>query len=478
MAELIRDHGIPHRFPWLYYTILRDNFVDHQLFFHLLLIPFVTVLGPILGAKIFQVIVVSCSFMLFYLILKKNRVQGALVLTLIALFCMPADFYFRMNFIRVMGLSLLFMTTGIYAVFNQKKWWVGILCFFYVWTYGGFAFLPIFAVTYFVAQLMTGEKPKWIIPLLALTGTILGLVLNPYFPQNIEFLQAQIFQTGFGAQWYSGGEWKPFNTWFWVRLNFIPIIVFFGCIVIALTHQLKQDAEKLSVFIYSIFLLVFAWKAKRFVEYSPFFMMLSSSLIVKGFIDQKLEEWRRGILFRNPQNLIYGLIAIALIPASASYATSSINQARRSTRTWFSMSAVEKVHQYLIEKSQPGDIVFTDDWGVFPKYFFVNSKTYYIVGLDPEFMNQYDGPPYEGKKGALYREFTMITSISDFISLDHIKTIFNAKWVIVNTGHAQLARNLRNQPALFQEVLYAGNDPLRDDYPSAHQDGYFLFKVL
>jgi len=481
MAELIRDQGIPQTFPWLQFTILRDNYVDHQLLFHILLIPFVSILGPIMGAKIFEVLVVSLAFLLFYLILRDNKLKGAVWFALFALFMMSSDFYYRMNFIRDMGLSLLFMMGGLYVMFKKFKYQygvLGILCYLYVLAYGGFMFLPILAVTYFVAQLLLGEKWDWKIPLIAIGGMIAGLLINPYFPKNIEFLFAQIFQTGLGAQQYTGGEWRPYDTWFWVTINYIPIIIFFLGITITLLKRSVHNAKTITIFIAALFFLGLVWKSKRFVEYSPFFLTLSGFLLLTPFVEEKIMEFKQQLMWKKIENLLFAGALLVLIPLATTFSLAEISRARNDTQTLFSMSALTKVHDYLIQNSQQGDIVFTDDWDVFPRYFFANSKDYYIVGLDPEFMNQYDGDPYPGEKGVLYHEFAQISSGNDSSHLERIKEHFRAKWVIVNADHQQFKQNLESQPSLFQEVFTATNDATKDTYPSAGGDAYYLFKVL
>src|SRR5207249_1993295 len=133
MAELIRDHGIPRQFPWLQFTILRDRFVDLELLFHVLLIPFVTVLGPILGSKVFEILVVAGVFLSFFLMLLERQVKGAFWIAMFSLFVMSSDFYYRMNFIRNLGLSILFLMGGMYLTFKDKPVWLGALAVVYVW---------------------------------------------------------------------------------------------------------------------------------------------------------------------------------------------------------------------------------------------------------------------------------------------------------------------------------------------------------
>jgi hypothetical protein len=477
-------------------------------------------------------------------------VKGAFWLSVFSLFTMSSDFYFRMSFIRDMGLSLVLMMVGIYLILRPrrvptgaastkkrpfvevlidwKRWaplgvaalcfaathlavliplaaaiyllgswlessWdrrsgaIFLLCAFYVWAYGGFMFLPIFALIYFVAQIMMGEKAEWRIPLAALAGMIAGLVLNPYFPKNIGFLYHQMFQTGLGAQLYAGGEWQPYEAWFWAQINAMPLIVFFGGIVLALMKRVEQTAKTIAVFVFSLLFLVLVLKSQRFVEYSSFFMSLAGLCLIGPWLGTKAEEWKRGGFWRNVENTVYGAAVLAVCYIAVIFAfvpweadnpfLGQIDRARHDTQTLFSMSALKKAHEHLLRNADPGDIVFTDDWDVFPRYFFANSKTYYPAGLDPEFMNQYAGEPYR-QPGRLYLEYAQISSGSDPTRLERIKSIFNAKWIIVNKDHREFYENLKREPGLFEEVLFAGNDKNVDRYPAALEDGYYLFKVL
>jgi len=478
MAELIRDQGIPQEFPWLHFTALRDNFVDHQLFFHIALIPFITIFGSILGAKIFEVAIISLVFVLMFIILKQQKIKGAFLFTILTLFTMPADFYYRMSSIRDIGLSLLFILTGLYCLFKNKPLALGITCFLYVWAYGGFMFLPILAMLYFVIELLISKKYAWKILLFATSGMILGFIINPYFSKNLDFLFSQIFQTGLGAKEYTGGEWRPYDTWFWVKTNYLPLIIFSSGIFISFIKNVKQNTKTLTLFILAIIFLVLQWKSKRFVEYCPFFLTMSGFLLLKPFLNERIDEFKNKTFFKKNEKYFYLSTFVIFIFLAIFFSITQIESAREDTKTDFSMSAIQKVHDYLKEFSAEGDIVFTDDWDVFPLYFFINSKNYYLVGLDPEFMNQYQGVPYEGEKEKLYQEFAAISSGKDSFNLERIKNHFQAKWIIVKKDHPNFYKNLKSKPSLFQEILFATNDSSIDNYSGAFDDGYYLFKVL
>jgi hypothetical protein len=140
-------------------------------------------------------------------------------------------------------------------------------------------------------------------------------------------------------------------------------------------------------------------------------------------------------------------LAILFLLVSFLYAKSEWSRAWRDTasKADFNVAAAKEAHEYLKSVSQPGDIVFTDDWDVFPLYFYLNRKNYYIVGLDPEFMNQYDP--------ALYQEFAAISSGMVSENLERVKTDFRAKWIIVASDHPEFRDNLLAKPNLFKKVF-------------------------
>ncbi|HEY3244881.1 MAG TPA: hypothetical protein VGM03_16190 [Phycisphaerae bacterium] len=63
---------------------------------------------------------------------------------------------------------------------------------------------------------------------------------------------------------------------------------------------------------------------------------------------------------------------------------------RDTTRANFNLEEMKKAMNYLQANSREGSIVFTDDWDIFPAYFYYNHHNHYIVGLDPVFSYKRD----------------------------------------------------------------------------------------
>lgn len=477
MAELIRDQGIPTEFPWLYFTIHKDIFVDHQLLFHIFLIPFISLFGNILGAKIYNMVFFTLSWILFYFILKNLKVRAAAFLTIFSILTMACDFYFRLSLIRDMSLSLTILFLGFLFLLKNRYWLLGILSFLYVWAYGAFMFLPGMVLAYTLAEFLTENRWRGKALLFSIGGMILGLVINPYFPENINFMYTQVFSTGLGGQSYVGGEWHPYDTWYWVKSNMISICFLLGAILISYIKRYKIDFRVISLFVVTLVFMMAQWKAKRFVEYSSIFMSLSAILILKDFFREKWDEFQNKSFFKVRQNYFYLICFSLLMIGSFFFSKSQISKARFDTNNNFSMSALTEIHDYLKKHSEPGDIVFTDDWDVFPRNFFLNRHNYYVVGLDPEFMNQYDGPPFNVKE-KLYKLYADISSGKDKESVIFLKPYFKAKWILIDEDHMQFRRNLKQYPLIFREVLKTKNNDQVEKYYNAKKSRFYLFEVL
>jgi|GEM_PF-1658557 len=467
LSEHMMQNGFPRQFPYLQFTTLNENFTDNHLLFHILLIPFILLFGNVAGPKIFIALSFALIFVFLYILLRKLKYEWALPFTAIAFFLEPSDFYFRQAFVRNPAPSLLFLLLAI--LFLAKKRWIAltILSFLYGWLYtgGGFLFLIALLVIYgFVSFFSVGpqravsghatslqerlRKIDFRLIVFPIIAVGLSLVINPYFPANIKSIYLQVVQTGIGAKDYVGGEWAPYDTWFWLTISYMPLLIWVGGITIALYKKVKMSRIAWTVFFFSIFLLIMQWKSKRFVEYWPFWAIFSGILLAGKQIEEwMLSFWRKPESRKNLNEIFVSLLVLCFLVISYFYASSQWLRAWNDTasKADFDVESAQEAHDYLKSQSNAGDIVFTDDWDVFPLYFFLNQKNYYIVGLDPEFMNQYNPK--------LYREFASISSGNDPTNLERIKNDFRAKWVIVASDHPEFRANLLAEPKLFTKVF-------------------------
>ncbi|OIO53033.1 hypothetical protein AUJ78_00595 [Candidatus Peregrinibacteria bacterium CG1_02_41_10] len=450
MAEIFLKNGLIHKFPWLYYTTLNQNYIDHQFIFHLILIPFYLIFGAVQGLKIYTVASLTTVFILVYYLLRYYKIKLALVWTLL-LFTVPYDFFFRMNLGRIMSLALIFMLLGLHWAFQKKYVLLAILSFLFVWTYGGFVYLPVLIAIYFLVQYLRNGQVDWKLLLFCFGGTLAGTILNPFFPNLFKFLYTQIFSTGLGnIVPGTGGEWGSYKAWQITSMGIVTFGIATLAVLISFLKNLKQDSRAITFFSISLLFLFLMLKAMRFVEYWPVFAILASAFLLNPWLSQITERWK------TKKDFFVLLPVLAVLFFCFNYSTRNITRVKQDMRISINYKTTEQTMDFLKQKSQAGDIVFTDDWDVFPFYFFFNDKNYYIVGLDPAFLYDYSSD--------LGQKFSALSSGRDGRNLQWIKTDFNARWVVVHDRHQSFESNLRQKPDQF-EPMFENSD-------------YAIFKVL
>ena len=74
---ILKDSGAITEFPWLSATNLKNSFIDHHFLYHLALIPFVSIMPPLLGLKLATILFSSLLVLLFFWFLKSLQIRAA-----------------------------------------------------------------------------------------------------------------------------------------------------------------------------------------------------------------------------------------------------------------------------------------------------------------------------------------------------------------------------------------------------------------
>ncbi|HEX7975295.1 MAG TPA: hypothetical protein VF498_12870, partial [Anaerolineales bacterium] len=228
-AALMRTQGLRPAFPWLPLTILNPReFYDHHFLFHVALIPFT--FGDLLsGAKWAAVTFSSLAFLCVWWLLRGQRVPYAGLWSL-GLLAVSEAFLYRMSITRAQSLSLAVLAVGLHWLLTGKHARLAPLAFVYVWMYDAFPLLFLLAGVYVLAAWAaplslaepnnpaapTGQSSRRINlrPLIYTgIGIGLGLLINPYFPNDIIFAVRHILpKLGNATAVSVGSEWYPYTT--------------------------------------------------------------------------------------------------------------------------------------------------------------------------------------------------------------------------------------------------------------------------
>lgn len=458
-AMLLRDRGAITEFPWLSATTLKYHFIDHHFIYHLILIPFVSYLPSLIGLKVATILLASLTIVTIFWFLRRLGVKGAFWYAFFLLTVAP--FIFRINLAKAQALVLILLFISLYFLLRRYYLAFSVLVFCYVWLYAGWPLVAVFTLLYLlISWTYSVRSRQWIGPqpvkqargwqrlqlLLALgIGIGLGIFLSPYFPKNLSFYWQQSFQiavVNYQSLIGVGGEWYPYPLVDLLTAAAPLFVLFTAAGAVFLITRRKQPVDSWLFFIFSLIFFALTLKSRRNVEYFVPLAVIFSALTFRS-ASEAIKRWFRA--GRRPAIISLVVFALALAFVSGRY----IQEVKGSMRNGFSFNKFAEPSQWLSTHTPAGSIVFHSDWDEFPLLFYHNDHNYYIVGLDPTFMYQYDPN--------LYRRWVDITTGRSSERLAQtIGTLFGARYVFVDIQTNQaFDRNLA-QSGDFKEVFANG----------------------
>ena len=471
MAVLIRDQGIVADFPWLQFTVLKDYYIDHHFLYHVALVPFVTFLDPLVGVKLATALFAALLILIFYWFLKKFKIKDAIFYCLIILVSSPL--IFRINLAKASSFSLIILIFGLYFIFHRKLWPLFALSFIYVWTYGGWPLILVLTLFHifsetavnaaknfkgvklliknFFKNIFSKENVKLF--LACFGGLFSGVVLSPFFPKNLFFYWQQIVKIavinyqdkiGVGAEWYPYGLGDLIaNSSFIFILLILSFAVFFINFLKNFAGKekpAKLDSENktriVTLTFLALFFLALTLRSRRNVEYFIPFAALASAFVlnqplslIKKYLPA-INAWRQKRKVFSSLVVLYILI---MVPFTAGRNIWSIKQLYLSGGSIYKYRGVA---EWLKNNTPAGAIIFHNDWDDFPALFYYNTHNYYIAGLDPTFMYDYNKD--------LHKVWVDITTGRRPNISEIVKNDFHSEYVFVDKDHIALENNLKS----------------------------------
>jgi hypothetical protein len=444
LAYLMRTEGLKPPFPYLPLSILSaDKFYDHHFLFHAALMPFT--LGDLrLGAKWAAVIFASLAFLAVWYLFYRQKVPLAWLWAL-GLLGVSEAFLYRMSITRAQSLSLMLLAVAMLWLLEGKTWRLALLAFLYVWTYDAFPLLLALGVLHFLAVAMT-ERRFNLRPLLFIGGGILaGLVINPYFPDNILFsIQHMLPKLADATSVRVGNEWYPYDTG-QLLSNSLPALAAFASGILALgLSSRKMDVRTAFGLLTALLFGLMLFEARRFVEYFPAF-----ALIFAAFAWSPLLSQSQPAPVPESDSAPLGLPAFSLrayLPAALIALTVlfgmrlSIPAAQESLRGSKPYYLYAGASAWLKENTPAGERIFQTDWDDFPRLFYYNTHNTYLIGLDPTYMQIFDPQMYD-----LWVEITQgkVENPSGIIL-----STFESRYIHTDLKHGAFLRVAANDPGL------------------------------
>ena len=450
LAWLMRSEGLTPEFKWLPLTILnQDEYYDHHFLFHVALIPF-TLFGDLrIGAKWAAVIFASLAFVAVWYLFHRQRVPYAWLWAL-ALLGISDAFLYRMSVTRAQSLSLAVLAIAFAWLLEGKYKHLAVLSFIYVWMYDAFPLLIVLAVLHLVAVAIIERRIEYK-PLLYITlGIFLGLIINPYFPENIIFSYRHMFpKLADATSIRVGNEWFPYDTG-QILKNSLPSLVAFasGTFTLGLSAR-KMDSRTAFALLVSLLFGFMLLQARRFVEYFPPFALIFAAFAwAPLFLDLKpaSPQQTESPLKRIPVHLPALLLSVAVAVSIAR----SIPRARDAINSSKPFDLYAGASHYLEKNTPAGSRVFQTDWDDFPRLFYYNTHNTYLIGLDPTYMQLYDPD--------LYDLWVLITQGDVDNPSKLIAGRFGAQYIHTDLKHGDFIEAAGKDPGL--KMIYQDNQAI------------------
>jgi hypothetical protein len=406
--ESMKNYKFPPAFPWLPLTTLNPkDYVDHHLLFHIIQIPFAAFSDPRLGAKIGSALFGSLAVLSCYWLLLRYRVRYALV-WLIALLACSAPFLFRLNMAKAPPLAIIYLVFAIHLFFKRKYWPLLPLALIFTWTYDLFVLLIMAAGFWMVAIAITEKRFEWRPMVYVLAGCAAGLIINPYFPHNLQLLfeHMKIKLTASDFDTKVGSEWYPYDSWEFLGNSAVACIAMLVGYIAFEPSERRRAHYPIFFLLFSTALMIMTARWKRIAEYWPPFAILFAGFTLKPWLEgfrpyltrlppDVLEELkpfldREGVPAPEKENDWRDLLRTIAVATVALVLSIFLFVNLRATVKEIGQSDPHDYYragaEWMRTHVPPGQIVFNTDWDDFPRLFYYDSSHYYVTGLDPSYL--------------------------------------------------------------------------------------------
>ncbi|MBI4517508.1 MAG: hypothetical protein HY699_17025 [Deltaproteobacteria bacterium] len=382
-AAMLWQGGVsefPPAFPWLPLTIRSaDRYYDHHMLFHVLLAPFAAV-EVIQGTKWASALFGALAFAAVYVVLVRRGIARA-GWWLAAMFAVAPDFLFRMQMPRVQALSLVVLLAALELVLARRLVWLLPLAVVYTWLYDAFPLLLAIAAALAAAVAVIERRVEWRALAYPALGIAVGLIVNPYFPNDIWFVAHHYWgKAEIGEAMNVGSEWYPYPVAQWLGWAGAAAVLMAVAVLVWRTRR-ELELKWLTLILVGALFFFLVWRSRRFIEYAAPFVLIAVAAALDPWLTQRLAHLRG-----NWRRLLALLIVVG---CGASSALAVVRLRQRPAPERYAGGAA-----WLAAYTEAGAIVFTPDWDDFPLLFFHNQRNRYVLGLDPAYLAQQDPALY------------------------------------------------------------------------------------
>jgi len=388
VAREMLESGPLQSFPWTPYSLFAERFADKEFLFHVLLMPLAgldIVSAGQLGALLGQLAVVG----VLAGVLWRWRTPLA-PLFVLGLCAIGPPLPLRLSMCRPHTWTLAFSLLALGLLCARRKHLVAL--FFCAGLHGLFhsgGWLSVALAGLYGASGMLGtagqqRRVDWQPLVATASGWLVGQLLHPNAPFNFEVLWLQNVVVPFGASSAGstalsaalGGELMPSSLS--VVLTNLPALALLAGITVALGKRADlRDQRTVTTWLTAlIFTAVAIFLMRRMWELAgPFTLLAAAALLTRSSRGSPLRWMQR-------KGALVALAIALLLGAGNSY---------HFANKWISSEAPPvAMSKWLARTAEPGDFVYTAQWGDSAPLMWFAPRLRSLVALDPTFLYAHD----------------------------------------------------------------------------------------
>jgi hypothetical protein len=286
----------------------------------------------------------------------------------------------------------------------------------------------VVAGAYVIAARVVEKEWRWQPLAYTAGGVVLGLIINPYFPNNIKFIYDHYVAKLDVNSISVGMEWYPYTTEQLLKNS--PVALAAIAVGAFAWGWIKERMTLASLFLFglTLFFGIMVFISKRFIEYFPPFPVLFAAVTLKPVLSEIKPPWFYRV---GGAVLLIGLLAY------------TVNYAHDDFGNTDSPALFTGSGQWLTKNTPENAVVFQTDWDDFGRLFHYDSHNVFIVGLDPTYLSLADKKLYDE-----WVDLTQGRGEDDWAA--QIKRDFGACYVVSDLNHTNFTNRADKDPKFHQ----------------------------
>lgn len=375
--------------------------VDAWFGYHLLLAPFAYFFDLITATKLFSSIVFGLMAYALFQWLRELGAKYRFVWVILAMTGSSITLS-RATTLRPFLLSVLLTLLAAFCTVTDKPVKLAAVSLIHALSYSMFFLVGMAPACWFLVR---RDRRSGVAALSCAAGIGLGLLLNPYFPENLRFdiVQASVVSLGQKAHVRMGGELYPATSWMWI-VSCLPVMLpWLGALMLRVWRRRSDPVTDLFLLLSATTFLGTLRVVRTLDFFVPFAILFAAAVISPYLKASRTDVAAVGLLLALPCAVNVYLTHQYVLEAP-------------------SLARYRGAAEYL-RTNAPDALVADMQWNDYQLLFFLNSRNRYVIGIEPTFTYLEDPRKYwlwlhisEDELATCDREYCGATGRTDVVS--------------------------------------------------------------